>query len=77
MSYVYFERLIIQGNVTPDNRKQVGGICLLLAAKFYHFSTSNTFVTNLVEVSFKFFFTKIAMFIYILILLEYRKNSFN
>ena len=49
-AYVYFERLVLKGYVTPENKKQVGAVCLVLAAKFYHYAFYKAFVHELIEV---------------------------
>jgi len=46
-SYVYFERLVMKNIITKSNARLMGGICLLLAEKFY--GTKSKSFKHLVE----------------------------
>eukprot|EP01094_Clydonella_sp_ATCC50884_P020209 TRINITY_DN4150_c0_g1_i6.p1 TRINITY_DN4150_c0_g1~~TRINITY_DN4150_c0_g1_i6.p1 ORF type:complete len:168 (+),score=56.12 TRINITY_DN4150_c0_g1_i6:153-656(+) len=54
-AYAFFERLILMGFVNRDNMKARAAVCMVLAAKFDHSSTSKTFLRTLLEASAKAF----------------------
>eukprot|EP00123_Amoebidium_parasiticum_P015862 comp23182_c1_seq2/m.37571 comp23182_c1_seq2/g.37571 ORF comp23182_c1_seq2/g.37571 comp23182_c1_seq2/m.37571 type:complete len:198 (-) comp23182_c1_seq2:257-850(-) len=47
LSYIYFERLVLNRHVVKQNRKLVAGVCLLLATKFYNPKVTAHFLNNL------------------------------